>query len=284
MRWLAMIKPHDPGPLNRIGKRMAPVLSRMLMHGVGARTLRLLEIYLEIIQGKGAGTGWDMQGEIRVVTDLVHSIHPVIFDVGANQGEWTRRIIAALGSRPCRVVMFEPSSHCHDRLLTLGLPNVTLIPAAAGDKQGVATLVSPEPGGAIASLYARRDTYHQLDQAPVLEQTSVVTIDDTMDDLEIDTVDFMKVDVEGHEFSVLQGATRGLETQRIRALTFEFGSGNINSRTYFHDLWDFLHPMGYQISRICPGGVLSPISEYYEDLEHFRSVSNYLAIADIRHD
>lgn len=278
-RMPAMIKPHEPGPLNRIGKRMAPLLTRVLMHGAGIRTLRLLEIYLEIIQGKGAGTGWDMQGEINVVATHVSSATPVIFDVGANQGEWTRRVIAALAPRPCQVVMFEPSSHCQARLRDLDLPDVTLIGAAVGAETGVATLVSPEPGGAVASLYARRDTYHQLDHPPTVEQTAVVTIDDTMDELGIEIVDFMKVDVEGHEFSVLQGATRGLEAQRIRALTFEFGSGNINSRIFFHDLWDFLRPMGYHIHRICPGGVLTPITEYYEDLEHFRSVSNYLAIA-----
>ncbi len=278
-----MIKPHEPGPLNRIGKRMAPILSRVLLHGIGARTLRLLEIYLEIIQGKGAGTGWDMQGEINVVTAQVSSARPIIFDVGANQGEWTRRVVAALRPRPCQIVMFEPSSHCQLQLRSLNLPNVTLVPAAVGAEPGVATLVSPEPGGAIASLYARRDTYHQLDHPPVREQTPVVTIDDTMVEMGIDQVDFMKIDVEGHEFAVLQGATRGLETQRIRVLTFEFGSGNINSRTYFHDLWDFLHPMGYSIYRICPGGVLTPITEYYEDLEHFRSVSNYLATATDDH-
>jgi FkbM family methyltransferase len=274
-----MIKPHEPGLLNHIGKRMAPLLARVLMHGAGARALRLLGIYLEIIQGKGAGTGWDMQGEINVVTAHVNSATPVIFDLGANQGEWTRRVIAALAPRPCQVVMFEPSSYCQTRLRGLDLPNVTLIGAAVGAKPGVATLVSPDPGNAVASLYVRRDTYHQSDHPPTIEQTPVVTIDDTMEELGIEIVDFMKVDVEGHELPVLQGATRALEDQRIRALTFEFGSGNINSRIFFHDLWDFLHPMGYQIYRICPGGVLAPITEYYEDLEHFRSVSNYLATA-----
>ncbi len=56
-----------------------------------------------------------------------------------------------------------------------------------------------------------------------------------------------------------------------------FGSGNLNSRTFFHDFWDELHPLGYRLQRIGPGGVLLPVDAYYEDLEYFRGVSNYLA-------
>jgi hypothetical protein len=99
-----------------------------------------------------------------------------------------------------------------------------------------------------------------------------------MTEYAIDKVDFMKVDVEGHELAVLSGARQMLNSQRIVALSFEFGSGQINSRCFFHDFWDLLHPLGYRVQRICPGGMLLEIEEYYEDLEHFRGVSNYLAV------
>jgi hypothetical protein len=62
-------------------------------------------------------------------------------------------------------------------------------------------------------------------------------------------------------------------------LTFEFGSGQINSRTFFHDFWDLLQPLGFALRRICPGGRTVPVDEYYEDLEYFRGVTNYLALA-----
>ena len=63
----------------------------------------------------------------------------------------------------------------------------------------------------------------------------------------------------------------------MRAISVEFGSGNITTRTFFHDIWDLLHPRGYQLARIAPGGRLIPVTEYYEDLEYFRGVTNYLA-------
>jgi hypothetical protein len=106
---------------------------------------------------------------------------------------------------------------------------------------------------------------------------NVITIDDFITEYQIDVVDFMKLDIEGNELAALRGAQKAIESKRIRALTFEFGSPNINSRTYFHDFWDILQPAGFSILRLCPGGILIPVQEYYEDLEYFRGATNYLA-------
>jgi hypothetical protein len=50
----------------------------------------------------------------------------------------------------------------------------------------------------------------------------------------------MKMDIEGHELFALRGAKRALARGVIRPLSFEFGTGNINSRTFFRDYWDLL--------------------------------------------
>lgn len=81
-----------------------------------------------------------------------------------------------------------------------------------------------------------------------------MTIDQVLDELGIETADFMKLDVEGNESAALRGAGRSLAAKRIKALSFEFGSGNANSRTFFHEFWDLLQPLGYTIHRIWPGG------------------------------
>jgi hypothetical protein len=61
-------------------------------------------------------------------------------------------------------------------------------------------------------------------------------------------------------------------------MSFEFGGGNINSRTYFRDYWDLLTRHGYEIYRILPGGRRLQIVRYDEDMEYFRGVSNYVAV------
>jgi hypothetical protein len=105
----------------------------------------------------------------------------------------------------------------------------------------------------------------------------VVTIDSVIEDKKLDRIDFMKMDIEGHELFALKGAMQALEAHKIKALSFEFGSGNVNSRTYFRDFWNLLRPLDFEFHRICPGGMTVPVREYYEDLEVFRGVTNYIA-------
>jgi hypothetical protein len=91
------------------------------------------------------------------------------------------------------------------------------------------------------------------------------------------------MDIEGHELFALRGAKNALKAGCIRALSFEFGSGNINSRTFFRDFWDLLTMYEYKIVRVLPGGKLYSVRAYNEDLEYFRGVSNYIAYRQDAH-
>ena len=92
------------------------------------------------------------------------------------------------------------------------------------------------------------------------------------------TSDFLKMDLEGHELFALRGAGDYLAPGKIAALAFEFGSANVNSRTFFRDFWELLTPLGYTLYRMVPGGRTLKISHYDETLEFFRGATNYLAV------
>lgn len=271
------MKPKQPGLLNNLGKTAAPLLARIFMRGSLAKVMQLSEAYLAFVQGKGAGAGWDIQAESSIAVSHIHRPDAIIFDVGAHQGEWSQHFLRALGpTNKCRIFQFEPLQRNQTRLRSLDLPRTILIEAAVSDKSGIATLYTPDAWSSVASLHSRRDSFLQQYRFTE-EKVKVVTIDEVIDDFKIDVVDFMKLDIEGNELAALHGSRESLKSKQIKALTFEFGSGNINSRTYFHDFWDILHTCGYAIKRICPGGLLVPIEEYYEDLEYFRGATNYLA-------
>jgi hypothetical protein len=131
-------------------------------------------------------------------------------------------------------------------------------------------------GWVAASLFERRDTYF----SEIQQRTTVVPVrklDDIIQENDLPTIDFMKVDVEGAELLALQGAQDSLKQGKIKAISFEFGSGNINSRTFFRDFWDLFRQYGFRIARILPGGKTLTIKNYEEDLEYFRGVTNYVA-------
>lgn len=266
--------------MQRAGRSLAPLLAHVFLRRPLVKPLALLEAYLAFIQGKGSGTGWDMEAEAHVASSYIRRPDAVIFDVGAHHGKWSCEVLRLLGPKTqCRIFQFEPLKYNQSVLHSLNLPRTTVIEAAVSGRSGKATIHSPDAWSPVASLHMRRDSelqkYHFVG-----EEVEVVTIDETMDRFGVDAVDFMKLDVEGSELALLQGSHRALQAKRIAALSFEFGCGNINSRTYFHDFWDLLQGYGYTIQRICPGGILLQVKEYYEDLEYFRGVTNYLATAE----
>ena len=267
------MEPSSAGAFTRLGKRSAPPLASLVNLGPVRNAVRLATIYLEILQGKGSGTGWDMAGEVTAAMHFLKAVpDPVIVDIGANHGDWTGGIWKALGRG--RYFAFEPQEACLASIRAQNVPGLTITRSAVADQPGEMELHSDAAGSGLASLYVRGESY--LDKPTRTEQVPVTTVDLALAEHGLDHVDFMKIDVEGAEFEVLRGAEQALKTQAISAFSFEFGSANIYSRVFFKDCWDLITGFGYTLWRIVPGGRPVPVPAYREDLEHFRGVSNYI--------
>jgi FkbM family methyltransferase len=199
----------------------------------------------------------------------------VIFDVGANLGQWSSALLAKRSARDITLLQFEPSDSCCDHIRALGLP-ARLFQTAVADESGTLLLHSPYEGSPSAALHHRRDSYLSADLQRT-EEVEVTTLDAVIAKQGLERVDFIKLDIEGHELAALHGARASFDAGIIRALAFEFGSANIDTRTYFRDYWDFLAARGFSIYRQAPGGVLLKITKYYEDLEYYRGSTNFVA-------
>ena len=265
---------HQATWINRLAKWASGPLSRLACAPALLRPLRGLDAYLNFLLGKGSGVGWDMSHEIDAARAHVHRANPVVFDVGANVGEWTRQFLSAVPE--ATVFLFEPSPDCRREIGKHAFTRAEVVPCAVGDRPGKAVLHVSSAFDHSASLHAREDSYCVgTEYHPV--EVEVVALDDFIETRGIPFVDFLKMDIEGHELFALRGARRALESGKIGALSFEFGTANVNSRTFFRDFWQLLTTAGFQIWRITPGGRELRVEEYYEDYEYFRSVSNYVA-------
>jgi FkbM family methyltransferase len=265
---------HKPTFANRFGKSAAKPLSRIACSRWLYKPCRVLDAYLNFLMGKGSGTGWDMREEVRAAVSRIHRPQPVVFDVGANVGNWTESLLQEVPD--AKVYMFDPSPGCQAAIHQKNLPGVTLIPCALGETPGPAAYHSSSPTDGTASLHTRNDTPFR-DLNYTTSTVEVTTIDQIIESQKIDFVDFMKMDIEGHELFALRGARQSLASRKIGALSFEFGCGNINSRTFFRDFWELLTGAGFSIWRITPSGKDIPVRDYYEDIEYFRGVTNYVA-------
>jgi len=270
------MKLHEAGALNRLSKKLAPLLSTLVMGKRRIRLLRMFDAYLNFLIGKGAGTGWDIGNEVATALSLVNRPNPVFFDVGGNVGKWSQHMRQKTNAG--LIYAFEPQPGCQEAIRQLSLPAFELVGCAMGDRRGTAQFYTSGKTDATGSLHQRSDSYF-LDKNYATIEVRVETIDDFMRDHHIDFVDFMKCDIEGHELFAFRGAEQAFAAHKIGALSFEFGSGNLNSKTTFHDFWTFFSRHGYFMMCMTPSQKPVLIHSYYEDFEYYRGATNYIAVS-----
>ncbi len=231
----------------------------------------------------GEGNHPDLSGE-HVVVDIVRrrclarSPSPVLFDVGANTGLYTRALLERFDGS-AEIFSFEPSPSAFRVLeAELGaLERVHLRQVGLSDETGWAVLHSPREASKLGSLHDIGERLERLGMSVAIEErVELTTIDRFLAEEGIERVDFLKLDVEGHELKVLEGAERSLDAGRIDAIQFEFSAANVAARTFFRDFYDLLAPR-FALYRVLQDG-LRPIDRYRETFEIFKRATNYLAL------
>ena len=102
-----------------------------------------------------------------------------------------------------------------------------------------------------------------------------VTGDEQLDSLGIQKLDFLKVDAEGHDFEVLLGFAKSLESGRIDVVQFEYNYFTLLAGRSLRDFFILLTAHGFDLFRLLPNGLEA--STYDQSIEDFRQ-SNWVAI------
>jgi FkbM family methyltransferase len=251
------------------GVNMLGRLGYELLHKVDLRIGRLLgrgfagskTIDFEVAQARGVlsrDAGW------------------TLIDAGANVGEWTKAFLKLGGSAVEKVYMFEPDMANADKLKSIDDKRVRICSEGLWRESGERELYSECEGSRLASFYRRKLDHHHIDFA-VVRKVRTVSLDEFLDRENIEVVDFMKLDIEGGEFDVLEGGIESLRGGKVLALSFEFGGCNIDSRTYLRDFWFFLDDLRFSLYIVNPLTGLFPITRYHERDENFLT-ANYIAV------
>lgn len=183
---------------------------------------------------------------------LVRPGHTVV-DIGANIGAHTLHLAVAVGPRG-RVLAVEPTSYAFTKLLANLALNPDLAPRVIARQAMLGPPGRARPPPAIFSSWpligaeGSRDPVHQ----GALKSTTGavgVSLDDLLEREQLETVDFIKMDVDGFECEVLAGAQRTLAKDRP-AIVMELAPAALESQGQsLESLVGMLTTLGYRLYR-----------------------------------
>lgn len=203
----------------------------------------------------------------------------VVFDIGANTGEYSQMIESKAKSLGLNVELhlFEPTKSCYYILSKKfkDYPNVYLNNFGASNECRRATIFYDREQSGLASLYQRNLVVYNL-ELNQSEEVKLKRLDSYIEEKSIDHIDFIKIDVEGHELKVLEGFGKYLDGQYIDFIQFEYGGANLDSHTTLMDLYRLLENREFKVAKIMPKGL--ELRDYNPFMENF-IYSNYVAIS-----
>jgi FkbM family methyltransferase len=247
--------------IERVGRRRSnPVVrravraARALVRGFEGETIALRDM--------------ERNGEARVL-NLLGADLEVVFDVGANVGDWTQHALRA-GAKSVHAFEISPAtsaglstryeSDARVRVNTFGL----------SDAPGTVTIHHYPDYPALTTM---TEFPHDAVSTPI--DVPVSTGDTYVAEHGVERIDFLKLDVEGAEESVIDGFAQTFERGAIGAVQFEYGRVSILTKYLLRDFYADMTGYGFSVGRIEPDGVT--FAPYDMTLETFHD-SNWLAV------
>ena len=178
----------------------------------------------------------------------------IFVDVGANWGYFTLLAAGKVGPSG-RVLSLEPDPRLF-RLLEANakrnrLDQIQAVAVAASDREGEITLLGFDESGGNFGLSrvttAEESVSASANSAALTFQVPTRTLDRLLTDHCVETVDLMKMDIEGAEGLALRGLASGLAARRIQRLLLEIHPRQLQELgTPVEDALAILPEAGYQ--------------------------------------
>ncbi len=241
-----------------------------------------------------------LNGVYRIIATEIAPLYPfvkgsnnTVLDVGGNVGNWAKAWMDIFGDVTGKYYLFEPLTVNIDTIETrtkdgffddgdLKLSEKMIVmQCAVGNEPGELTInYTAQNTGLSSALHA---VSHMPGRSVALTETEtapVITLDAFCAEKKIDHVDILKIDVEGFEKHVLEGAEGLMTHKKVDIILFEFGLHQISCRHFFIDFWKMFEKYGYEVHRFGlgrRGWGLQKFDKYFGGLEEMSSINFFMA-------
>jgi len=203
----------------------------------------------------------------------------VVFDVGANRGKYAEMMLNNAENNDINIYLhlFEPTKSCFGELEEkfASKHDVSLNNYGLSDNSSVLTIYYDKEKSGLASVYKRNLDHHGVNME-MTESINVMPCEDYIKREEIAHIDFIKIDIEGHEYKAFLGFGKYLSAEFIDFIQFEYGGANLDSHTSLMELYGLLESKGFVICKVMKEGL--EIRNYQPYMENF-TYSNYVAVS-----
>ena len=181
----------------------------------------------------------------------------IILDVGAHKGEFLQSIKKIINFE--KIYSFEPQKKIYKKLNLLSIENkIFCLNLALSNDNAIKNLKINKKSSTstfseinnlslwykIKSFILRGSTETSfIDE----EKVNVIKLDDFCDDYKISNIDLLKIDTEGHEKQVLEGALNLIKEKKIKYILLEFHLSNMFINYSVNDLENFLDNCNFKL-------------------------------------
>lgn len=212
---------------------------------------------------------------IDYLVDFYNKKDPIIFDVGANIGDYTGIFLDKFNKNEnFKIHLFEPQKYCFEQLKNRFIDNNKIF--GLSNENNDAIIYSNQSGSGFGSLYKRNLNFYEL-KMNNQEKVNLKTAQQYIESNKIKKINLLKIDIEGHELKALTGFKEYLNSDFIDFIQFEYGGANIDSHTNLLDFYNLLIPKKFKIMKIM--GNYLELKDYDPRLDNF-VYSNYVAISN----
>lgn len=222
-----------------------------------------------------------LEEEMKFLSTVVKP-NELAIDIGGNRGVYTYRLWQ-LGAY---VEVFEPNKNCASVLEAWSIgrkPSVNVHRVALSDAPGTANLHIPVDVDGI-----EHDSSASLEHDDISGERDQLVNLSTLDSFAFENVNFIKIDVEGHEFSVISGAKQILDSSKP-ALLVEIEQRHCNRP--IGEVFDKIKDHGYRGYYLDRFGTLISLDNFSlnrdQDSNNFgnssrRYINNFLFLHEAR--